>query len=51
MVLNFLRLLNIESTHPSLKQQLQNGVFSVRLSENSFARQTIDMAVEVADAA
>ena len=47
IMLYFLRLLNIESTHPGLKQQLQNGVFSIKLSENSFARQTIDMAVEV----
>ena len=31
MVLYFLQLLNIERTHPGLKQQLQNGAFSVRL--------------------
>ena len=54
MVIYFLRLLNIESTHPGLKQLHQNGSFFVRLSEISFARQPIDIAVEVtinADAA
>ena len=46
MCLYYHRLLNIDATHPGLRQQLENGALSVRLSSNSFARQPVDQALE-----
>ena len=46
MCLYYLRLLNMDTTHPSIKQQLEQGGLSVRLSSNSFARQPVDQALE-----
>ena len=46
MCLYYHRLLNMDATHPGLRQQLENGALSVRLSSNSFARQTVDQALE-----
>ena len=46
MTLYYFKLLNIEETHPGLKDQLSKGSVSVQLSSNSFARQPVDMAVE-----
>ncbi len=46
MCLYYLRLLNMDITHPGIKQQLEQGGLSVRLSSNSFARQPVDQALE-----
>ena len=46
MCLYYLRLLNMDTTHPGIRQQLQRGGLSVRLSSNSFARQPVDQALE-----
>ncbi len=46
MCLCYLRLLNMDITHPGIKQQLEQGGLSVRLSSNSFARQPVDQALE-----
>ena len=46
MCLYYHRLLNMDATHPGLRQQLENGALSVRLSSNSFARQPLDQALE-----
>ncbi len=36
----------MDITHPGIKQQLEQGGLSVRLSSNSFARQPVDQALE-----
>ena len=46
MCLYYLRLLNMDTTHPGIRQQLERGGLSVRLSSNSFARQPVDQALE-----
>ncbi len=46
MTLYYFKLINIEETHPGLKDQLSKGSLSVLLSSNSFARQPVDMVVE-----
>lgn len=46
MCLYYLRLLNMDSTHPGIRKQLEHGGLSVRLSSNSFARQPVDQALE-----
>ena len=46
MCLYYLRLLNMDATHPGIRQQLERGGLSVRLSSNSFARQPVDQALE-----
>lgn len=46
MCLYYLQLLNVDTIHPSIKQQLEQGGLSVRLSSNSFARQLVDQALE-----
>ena len=45
MCLYYLRLLNMDTTHPSIKQQLEQGGLSGR-SSNSFAIQPVDQALE-----
>jgi hypothetical protein len=46
MCLYYLRLLNMDITHPGIRQQLEQGGLSVRLATNSFARQPVDQALE-----
>ena len=46
MCLYHLRLLNMDTTHPGIREQLERGGLSVRLSSNSFARQPVDQALE-----
>jgi hypothetical protein len=49
MCLYYLRLLNMDTTHPGVRRQLEQGGLSVRLSSNSFTRQpvTVDQAWNV----
>ena len=47
MLLYFLKLLNMDYTHPGIRDQLEKGAFSVRLSGHSFSRLPVDQAVEM----
>ena len=46
MVCYCLRLLNIDNTHPGLRDLLQGGAFSVRRTSTSFSRTPVDMTLE-----
>ena len=46
MVRYCLRLLNIDNTHPGLRDLLQAGAFSVRRTSTSFSRTPVDMTLE-----
>ncbi len=46
MLLFSLKLLNIESTHPGLKQVLENGGLSVRRTPKNFSRAPVDITLE-----
>ena len=41
-----LNLLNMDESHPGIRQVLENGALSVRRSSNSFARNPVDMTLE-----
>ena len=42
----FLNLVNIDDTHPRLRQVLENGSLSIRSSAKSFAKKAVDMTLE-----
>jgi hypothetical protein len=46
MVLYLLKLLNIDLTHPGVRQILQAGAMSIRLTGKSFSRNAVDLTVE-----
>ena len=46
MVRYHLNLMNIDQTHPGLKDTLQNGALSIRRTNKTFARTPVDMALE-----
>ena len=41
-----LDLLNMDDTHPGLRQLLEKGAFTVRRSDNSFSRCPVDLTLE-----
>ena len=46
MVLYVLRLLNIEHSHPGLRQVLEQGAFSIRRTTKPFSRSAVDITLE-----
>ncbi len=46
MVKYQLNLLNIDTTHPRLKQILQNGGLAIHRTNNPFARNAVDLTLE-----
>ena len=46
MVRFHMNLMNVDKTHPGLKQILENGALSIRLISNSFSRAAVDITLE-----
>ena len=41
-----LKLLNIDTTHPGLKEIFEKGLFSIRRTSKSFSRSGVDLTLE-----
>ena len=46
MVRYYLNLVNIDNTHPGVRQILENGALSIRRTDKAFSRTPVDMPLE-----